>query len=73
MDNDLIEKLASKGGSTLLDVLDQMKNAIADARNGNASTESRKFALDMIDNLLYNKVKTLLSPEKEPKKPDTWL
>jgi hypothetical protein len=73
MNNDLIEKITAKCGTDLLEVLDDVKNSIADARNGDATTESRKLAIEMIDKMLYNKIKNLLKPEEDTKQTEQWL
>ena len=63
--NELIELLTSKAGHTLLVVLEEIKNKIADAREGDYSVEVRKYAIAIIDEKLYNIVKSMLAkPEK---------
>lgn len=63
--NELIEQIAS---NSLLEVLDIVKNEIADARNGEWTTEARKLAIASIDEKLYNKVKQVINNGKKPKK-----
>lgn len=65
--NELIEQVAS---SKLIEVLDMVKNDIADARNGDWSTEARKLAIATIDEKLYNKVKQVINSGDKPKKDD---
>ena len=64
---ELIEKLAHSQGETLIAVLDEVKNHIADARNGDYSTEARKCAIDSIDEKLYNVIKSVLNKQEIPK------
>lgn len=59
---DLIEAVASE---RLLELLDIVKNEIADARKGDATTEARKLAIATIDSTLYNKVKALIHNDKK--------
>lgn len=63
--NELIESVAS---SKLIELLDMVKNEIADARNGVWTTEARKLAIDSIDEKLYNKVKQVINSGSKPKK-----
>ena len=70
--NELIEVVASSQGTNLLELLDMVKNHIADARNGDYSTETRKCAIDCIDEKLYNKVKQVINSGDKPKK-DTYF
>lgn len=63
--NDLIESITASKGNDLLLLLDDVKNQIADARLGDYSTESRKLAIEVLDKVLYNKVKALLKPQKK--------
>ena len=69
---ELLEQVASKS-EPLLELLDEVKNQIADARNGDYSTEARKVACTLIDDVLYNKIKNLSNPQKEKKDKDTWI
>lgn len=64
--NELIEQVTASQGENLLILLDEVKNNIADARNGDYSTEARKCAIASIDEKLYNVVKQGLI--KKPKK-----
>ncbi|MCZ2338042.1 MAG: hypothetical protein LC127_07550 [Chitinophagales bacterium] len=59
--NEQVEILARSQGERLLEVLDEVKNQIADARNGDYSVESRKCAIALIDEKLYNIVRQLLN------------
>lgn len=65
--NELIESVAS---SKLIELLDMVKNEIADARNGEWTTEARKLAIASIDEKLYNKVKQVINSGNKPKKDD---
>lgn len=68
---DLIEAVASE---RLLEVLDIVKNEIADARKGDATTEARKLAIATIDSTLYNKVKALIHTDKKKEGTgDNWI
>lgn len=68
---ELIEAVASE---RLLELLDIVKNEIADARKGDATTEARKLAIATIDSTLYNKVKALIhNDKKEGSKEDNWI
>jgi hypothetical protein len=55
--NELIEQVTASQGENLLILLDEVKNHIADARNGEYSTEARKCAIASIDEKLYNIIK----------------
>ena len=66
-----IERL-SKNKEFILEVLDVVKNHIADARNGDYSVEARRCAIEAIDNTLYNKIKSFKETNKSTE-PDTWL
>lgn len=56
-----LEILADSQGERLLAVLDEVKNYIADARNGEYSTETRKCAIASIDEKLYNIIRQILN------------
>lgn len=66
---DLIEQISHSQGENLLIMLDEVKNHIADARNGEYSTEARKCAIASIDEKLYNLVKSVLNKTTK-EKPD---
>lgn len=59
--NEQVEILARSQGERLLEVLDEVKNQIADARNGDYSVEARKCAIALIDEKLYNIIRQLLN------------
>lgn len=65
---DLIESVATE---RLLELLDMVKDEIADARKGEWTTEARRLAIDVIDKTLYNGVKAILY--KDSKKPETYF
>ena len=65
--NEQVEILARSQGERLLEVLDEVKNQIADARNGDYSVESRKCAIALIDEKLYNIIRQLLNKKKDSK------
>ena len=73
-DNNLQENIESIASSTLIDVLDVIKNDIADARKGDWTTEARKLAIDALDKTLYNKVKAVINNKTKPKKEgENWI
>lgn len=71
--NEIIEELYISRGELFLEVLDHVKDQIADARNGDYSTESRRCAIDMIDSELYNKIKNFNKKESKPKEGDSYI
>ena len=71
--NNYIEKLASKGVDDVLEALDDAKDLIADARNGEYSTEARKGAIEAIDLVLYNKIKSFKETKEAKSNPDNWI
>jgi hypothetical protein len=73
LSNETIEKVASRGVDDLLELLDGVKDWIADARNGSYSNEARVGAIEAIDTVLYNKVKNLKTVKKQEKGTDTYL
>jgi hypothetical protein len=70
--NELIERVSPKAHD-LLELLDLVMNEIADARNGDYSTESRKQAIEAIQNSLYNKIKATIKSDDKKKDDDSWL
>lgn len=42
----------------ILQMLDLVKDEIADVRNGEYSAEARRSAIEAIDSVLYNKIKS---------------
>lgn len=62
-----LEILADSQGERLLEVLDEVKNYIADARNGDYSVEARKCAIASIDEKLYNILRQILNKPEKPK------
>lgn len=69
--NELIEQVSASQGNNLLELLDMVKNHIADARNGDYSTEARKCAIASIDEKLYNSIKKFLN--NKPKKQEPYF
>lgn len=65
--SDLIEQVAHSQGNNFIAILDEVKNHIADARNGDYSTEARKCAIASIDEKLYNLVKAVLNKTTKEK------
>jgi hypothetical protein len=65
--NELIEQVTASQGENLLLLLDEVKNHIADARNGDFSTEARKCAIASIDEKLYNIIKQGLNVKPKKK------
>lgn len=70
--NELIEQVSPKANA-ILELLDLVMDEIADARNGDYSTESRKQAIDAIQNLLYNKIKASIKSDDKKSDEDTWI
>lgn len=66
-DSNKQELIESVSTERLLELLDMVKDEIADARKGNATTEARKLAIDTIDQVLYNKVKAVINNESNDK------
>ena len=72
--NNNIERVKeSNMNSAILELLEDVKDRIADARIGLWSTEARKLAIDSIDTLLYNKIKVTADNNKTPVKPEEWI
>lgn len=69
--NEKIESLKPQG-DRILSVLDDVKDYIADARNGEWDVDARKAACEAIDEVIYNKLKLKIQ-EVPDVKPDTWL
>jgi|15BtaG_2_1085339.scaffolds.fasta_scaffold00425_15 hypothetical protein len=68
-----IEKIKDSNlREVVLDALDDAKNVIADARNGEWTTETRKCAIATIDSVLYNKIK-VTEDSKSTVEPEEWL
>lgn len=63
--NDELERIVATHGLNLLEILDEVKNQIADARVGDYSVEARKCAIASIDERLYNIVKQMLKKENK--------
>jgi hypothetical protein len=55
--NDLIKQSIPQA-ERILKMLDFVKDEIADVRKGNYSAESRLSAIEAIDSILYNKIKS---------------
>lgn len=70
--NEQIEILTHSQGERLLEILDEVKNQIADARNGDYSVDARKCAIALVDEKLYNIVRQLLN-KKEPTKDNKYF
>lgn len=64
--NDNVERISANCGESLLEILDEVKNYIADARNGDYSVETRKCAIACIDEKLYNVVKKFIHKKPKP-------
>ena len=71
--NNNIEKIkGSNLRESVLEVLEEAINVIADARNGDWTTDSRKQAIDAIQIVLYNKIK-VAEDKKTSVKPEEWI
>ena len=68
---DLLEQVTASQGDNLIQLLDIVKNEIADARNGDYSVEARKCAIASIDKHLYNIIKQGL--QSKSKKGDKYF
>jgi len=55
--SDLIKQSVPQADRLLL-MLDFLKDEVADVRNGDYSAKTRKCAIEMIDSVLYNKIKS---------------
>lgn len=55
--NDLIKSL-TPSSERILQLLDMVKDEIADVRQGDYSAEARKEAIEIIDKVIYNKIKS---------------
>lgn len=71
--NEAVEKLATKGLDDIIVALDAVKDEIADARNGDYSTEARKQAIEAIDSVMYNKLKAFKEKKESKNNPDNWI
>ena len=70
--NELIKEISNSGyKETILTLLDEVKNYIADARNGDYTTETRKASIEAIDRVLYNKIKSVSNGKQD--EPEEWL
>jgi hypothetical protein len=65
--NDNVERITANCGESILEILDELKNYIADARNGDYSVETRKCAIACIDEKLYNIIKKFIHSKQKPK------
>ena len=68
--NDLIAQL-KPSSERIIEVLDAVKDYIADARNGDYSTEARKSAIEAIDKVFYNKIKG--DSKKDKPEEENWI
>jgi hypothetical protein len=62
--SDLIKQSVNKS-EYLLNLLDCVKDEIADVRKGNYSAEARLSAIEAIDKILYNKIKSAYMHQSE--------
>jgi hypothetical protein len=59
MNKDLLQGIInSSNRQNLVEYLKQVQSYIADIRNGEYSTETRKMSVDVIEKLLINKLKS---------------
>lgn len=66
MDTNLIEAIAkSDYKGNLVKLLEQIKSQVADIRVGNYTNETRKAVIEVIDEMILKKIRTL---EEEPKR-----
>lgn len=71
IDPKLAEAIAKSDFKGLLfEYLKQVKNEIADIRNGDYTYETRKATTEIIDNMIINKIRPLREINKGEKKPD---
>lgn len=71
IDPKLAEAIAKSDFKDLLfPFLKQVKDEIADIRNGDYTHETRKAVIDVIDNMIINKIRPLSGSKKEEKTPD---
>lgn len=68
--SDEIRRIAASVGPELLALLDAAKDRIADARNGDWTTEARKVAIEAIDAVLYDEIKKNLPGAKKTEQGD---
>lgn len=69
IDPTITEAIAKSDFKNLLfKLLEQVKNEVADIRNGEYSYETRKAVIDTIDNLIVNKIRPM--KQQIEKKPD---
>lgn len=73
--NKKIESISQgRTGEILLEALDTIIQHIADARNGEWDIETRKSAINAINEMLYNKVKAFRANQNNTKKDEeTWI
>lgn len=72
IDPKLAEAIAKSDFKELLfPYLAQVKNEVADIRVGTYTVETRNAVIEVIDNLIINKIRPLKAPKVDDKAPDT--